>query len=221
MRRPDIRLHLKGVIKIAFLTLMLSAIPILWGVPPLVDEGPFDFEYKFIPLSLTGNPGCRFAFTYTISMDPERMTKYDKQRTYKITSEFFSRSKNYGSFQTVYSSMKRDETFTYAQFPVKGSLILKYYGGIGAPFFDIEVYGYAVEGDQSTALPAGNKYVQQSSSFTLALPNDGVGILEIVWGVMNGLLKKVGYNNIFRIILVALGITILFFIIRRIIRRRK
>jgi hypothetical protein len=208
-------------VKIILLGIMLSAIIVLWGVPPIVSECPFNFEYKYIPLSLTSNIGSRFAFTYTISLDPERVTKYDKQRTYRLYSEFYAkRKKHYGSFRTISTDIQNGQAFTYSQFPITGHLKIKCYGGIQPLFFDIDVIGYAVKGDQGTAMPADNKYVQQYSSFTMGLP-DEVGILDIIWGIFNRLLEKLGYKIITSIIIVTLGIVILFFVIKRILRINK
>ena len=159
----------QGIVKLALLVFLLSSIINLFGVPSEFSECPVNFYYTCEPLDLSWQVGSRFLFRYTISIDKTRVTEFDKQRTYRIESEFLSKAKNYGSFRTLSTDIQSGQTFSYAQFPIKGRLKIKYFGGIGAPFFDINVIGYAVKGDSDTALPVGDLFIQQSSSLTMGL----------------------------------------------------
>ncbi len=214
MKDIRFRLNFPGIIRIAVIAIMLSAIFVLWGISPEISEGPFNFEYYYIPLSLTSGAGCRFAFTYTISMDPERVTKYDKQRIYSLSSEYFTeKKKKYGSFRTISSSIKDGQTFTYDQFPIKGRLKIKYYGGCSDAFITINVIGYPVKGERGTAVTNSRmNNVEQSSYFYMDLL-EIKGVLDIIWDLIKSLLEKVGYNNILRVTIVILIIDIVFAII--------
>ncbi len=139
-----------------------------------INPCPVEFDYICIPLDGTFTYESRFVFSYTISLVQDRVTKYDKQRTYSLSSEFFSKDKNYGSLRTMLSDIQNGDTFTYDQFPVTGHLIVKYqetkYIGISMPVvIDIDLVGYAVEGCPDTSLPEGDKLIQQSSGFSMGI----------------------------------------------------
>ncbi len=140
-----------------------------------INPCPVEFDYICIPLDGTYTYGSRFVFSYTISFVQDRVTKYDKQRTYSLSSEFFSKDKNYGSLRTMLSDIKNGDTFTYDQFPITGHLLVKYqeikHVSIDSPFIYIELVGYAVDGCEDTSLLEGDKYIQQSSSFTMVKPD--------------------------------------------------
>jgi hypothetical protein len=169
MKHLTFRFNFQGIIRIALLVFLLSSIINLFGVPSEFSECPVNFDYTCEPLDLSWNVGSRFLFRYTISIDKTRVTEFDKQRTYRIESEFLSKAKNYGSFRTLSTDIQSGQIFRYEQFPIKGNLKIKYYGGVGAPFFDINVIGNAVKGDSGTALSRGDFSVQQVSQLAMAI----------------------------------------------------
>jgi hypothetical protein len=165
----------QGIIRIAVFAIMLSAILYLYGDEGgFVKECPLDFSYEVTALDSTYVNGSRFLFTYTISMDSTRVTSFDMQRTYTITSDFLIGEMNGGGVRTVSFDIKDGETFTYSQFPITGHLTVKYgdgYGYIISPFIDVSVAGTAVEGCPDSYLPEGDKLIQQCSSFVMCMPN--------------------------------------------------
>ena len=79
--------------------------------------------------------------------------------------------KNYGSFRTVSTDVQNGDTLTYSQFPITRQLTIKYSGGIGSPYIDLHVKGFAVEGCPDTTMLEGDHYIQQNSDFILCIPD--------------------------------------------------
>lgn len=167
--------NILGMLRIALLIIMLSTILFLFGDEYIVNQCPMDFGYEVTSLDGTDTPGSRYLITYTISIDPEKATKYDLQRTYRLSSEFFVNDMGYGSFRTVSSDVQNEETFTYSQFPLTRQLTIMYYGKtygcIDSPFIDMYLEGYAVDGCPDASIPDGDVFIQQSSSFNMLIPS--------------------------------------------------
>jgi hypothetical protein len=154
---------------------MVSSIINLFGDSNILNQCPMKYDYKFIPLDSTYTVGSRFLFIYTIAIDSLFATDFDKQRTYSLSSEFFSNNMNYGSLRTVSSDVENGENYTYSQFPITKHLTVMYcgssYGYIESPFIDISLAGYAVDGCQDISILEGDIHIQQSSSFTMCIPD--------------------------------------------------
>ncbi len=152
----------QGIIRIALMTFMLSTVLYLFGDEGrLINECPLNIDYK-----VTWPNGDKFGseavFTYTISINPELATIYDKQRTYGFSSEFFTTDKKSGSLIPVKSDMKNGDTFTYSQFPITRHLTVKVVEG-PVVLLSITVKGYKVEGCPDFSFAVDGTYIQQES----------------------------------------------------------
>jgi hypothetical protein len=175
-------------IRIALISMMLTSVFSLFGhvdMFPEISDSPVTYDYDVKHINLLYGIGAKYQYSYTISIDPKKITKLDQQRLYSIESNFFLAGKKHGSYTPVSSNIKYGQTFGYDQFPITGHLVIKFTGSIDPFSYQVREYltvpeeirmsvnGFAIKDERVFIQIEDYPSVIQNSDFTMSLPNPG------------------------------------------------
>ena len=114
-------------------------------------------------------------------MKPSKVTKFDRQRKYRLTSDYFNEKNK----SILSSDIRNNQTFTYSQFPMKGHIKIMFmgYGDVSSdPLVyraHINVEGFYVNGDSGVCYTAyDNALIQQHSTLDMDIPV--MGMIDLI-----------------------------------------